>query len=106
MLGHPRCHERRRAVAIHSDAWDIEASEDRNDATDVVTLLAAGKAAAADEVFDGAAVELWNLFKHLGHDVGSKVIGPDIDEGTLASPTDRRAAQSDDHSFSHAVIMD
>src|SRR5207248_10158195 len=52
VLGDPRGHERRRAVAVHRHARNVDAGKDRDDAADVVALLPRRKAAAADEVFD------------------------------------------------------
>src|SRR4029077_2080266 len=106
MRGDPGGHERRGAVAVDGDARDVKAAEDRDDPPEVVTLLAAGQAAAADEVFDLGALELRQLLEHLRDDVGREVVGPDVDQGSLARAADRRAAQSGDHCISHCSPLE
>src|ERR1700694_2516875 len=103
MRRHARCHERRGAVPVDGYSRDVEAGQDRHDTADVVTLLAPRQAAAADQVLYLAAIELWDLIEDLGHHVGGQVVGPDVDEGSFACPTDRRTTQSHDHCISHGL---
>src|SRR5260370_14072148 len=105
MRGDPGGHQRRRAIAVDGDAGDVEPAEDRYGPAEVVALLAAGQAAPTDEVLDLRALELWQLLQHLRDYIGREVVRPDVDEGPLASPADRRAAQSSDHSSIHAPII-
>src|SRR3984893_12011460 len=105
MRSHAGRHQRRGAVAVDCDAWDVEPREDGNHAADVVSLLPSGKAAAADQVLDLGAVELGHLIEDFVHHVGGEVVGTDFDEGSLASPPDRGAAAGNDHSIGHARII-
>src|SRR5205814_9779394 len=85
----------------HGHARHVEARQDGHDSADVVALLATGQAAAADEVFDLAVVQLGHLLEHLVDDVGGQIVGPHVNKRPLASPTDRGAAQRNDDGFSH-----
>src|SRR5207302_4878441 len=99
--GDARRHQRGRAVAVDRAAGHVEASQDADDAADVVALLTPGQTAAADHVLDLRPIELGHLVDHLAQHESAEVVGTDVDERTLARPADRRTTVGDDHSFSH-----
>src|SRR5205823_2931177 len=98
-------HQRRRAVPVDRDARDVEPGKDGYHAADVVALLAARQAAAADQVLDLRRVELRNLVEDPVHDMGREVVGPDVDEGALPRSPYRRAAIGHDHCFGHVSFI-
>src|SRR5207247_8317141 len=66
---HTSRHQRGRAVPVDGHPGHVQARQDRHHAADVVPLLAAGKAAPTDQVFNLSWVERGNLVEYFGHDV-------------------------------------
>ena len=101
--GHARGLQRARAVAGDGGAGHVDVGEDAHHPAEVEALLAAGQAAAADEVLDLVGVELGHLLEHLGDDVGAEVVRADVDQRSLHGAPDRRATGGDDDGFRHGA---
>ena len=102
--GHADRLQRRRAVAVDGDAGDVgQAGEERRHAGDVVAGLAAGLAAAQDDVLDRLRVERGHLVEHGLDDEGRQVVGPALGEAALVGPPDGRAGGGDDDGFGHGA---
>src|SRR5205807_5689655 len=99
--GDPGRHQRGGAVAVDGDAGNVEARQDADDPADVVALLTARQAAAANDVLDLGALQLRHLVHDLPQHVGREVVGTDVDEGALASPADGRPPVRNDDRFTH-----
>ena len=97
--------QRRRAVAVHHDAWHIgEPGEQRRDPTDVVAGLTSGRAAAQDDVFHELRIELRGLLEDRLDDEPGQIIGAAFGEAALVGPADRRPGGRDDDGFGHVSI--
>ena len=87
---HPGGLQAGRAVAGDRRAGQvIETEHDRDHPRHVVTLLAAGQAAAEHEVGDVGWVKLRDLGQGSGHHLPGQVVGPDGGEGSLERSPDR-----------------
>ena len=78
----------------------------RDHAAEVVAGLAAGLAAAHDEVLDQVAVERGHLVEHGVDDGGAQVVGAEVDERALGGTADRAAGGGDDDGFGHGIPLD
>ena len=82
---------------------DVELGEEAHHPAHVEARLAAGQAAAEDEVLDLAAVELGDLVEHPRDHRRGEVVGPQVDERALQGAADGRPAGGDDDGFGHEL---
>ncbi len=104
MGGHANRLQARRAIPVDRDAGNVvEPGQPGDDATDVEARLTSGLTTTHDEVLDVGGRHRRHLGHQRGHDLGRHVVGPEVDERTLAGTPDRATGGGDDHCFGHAV---
>jgi hypothetical protein len=79
----------------------VHPGEHADDPAEVVALLTRGLRAAEHEVVDVGPVELRHLAQCLVDHEGGQVVPPQVAQGSLAGPADRRAGGGDDDCFGH-----
>ena len=99
---HPRGLHRGGAVAGDRGAGDLVVPEQRgHDAAHVVAGLAAGEAAAEDQVVDRRRVQLRDLVQRGLDDQRAQVVGTEVLERSLVRAADGGAGRGNDHCLGH-----
>ena len=89
--GHPDGLQRRRTVPVDGGArQEVVAELDGDDAGHVEALLAAGQAAAQDQVVDLVRVQRRHLVQRGAHHLRGEVVGPHADQRPFHGAPDRR----------------
>ena len=102
--GHPGGLQRRRAVARHRGPGQVVVAEQHGDHPGhVEALLAAGQAAAEQQVVDVVRVELRHLGQRGRDHLSGQVVRPDTGEGTLERAANRGSRRRDDNCVGHGT---
>ncbi len=104
--GHASCLQGGGAVAGDGGPRQFVVAEQHGHyASHVETLLAAGQAAAEDEVFDVGGVELGHFGEGGPDDLHGQVVGADAGEGSLEGAADGGSCGSYDNCLGHEVRL-